>query len=169
MYRALRSLNGVNVYMFDNSNSARTYGSELLLSYLYEPWSLTPYLSATYMHRELDRGPGNGGKTTATGDPRFYGRVGMRYEQAFTPTVQFHADAFMRMATSAKETDTAGAVARYPGWATANLAFGFRLGEEQNYFLNVNLNNLTNKTCTPASSSIEDRGLSAVISVGMEF
>lgn len=169
IYRATHNLDGVTIYQYDNSNSADTYGSELTLSYTYQPWHLTPYVSGNYMYREIDRGSENGGKTSQTGDPRWSGRTGIRYADMITPEVSLHADAFVRMATGAKQADTKGVVTKDAGWATANFAIGARLGEDQNYFIDVNLNNLTNKSYTPAASSLEDPGFNVVVNVGMDF
>ena len=169
IYRASHTVNGTTSYQFDNSNSADTYGSELTLSYTYQPWHLTPYVSGNYMYRQIDRGSENGGKTSQTGDPRWSGRVGVRYEDSLTPEVSLHADAFARLATSSKQADTNGTVIEKGGWATANLSVGTRLGKDQDYFIDVNLNNITNKRYTPAASSLEDPGMNVVVSVGMDF
>mgnify|MGYP003623248748 FL=1 len=120
------------------------------------------------MHREIDRGS-NGGKTTKTGNPNWYGRAGLRFERELTPILSFHADAYARMAAHSEEKATDGEVTKHGGWATANLAFGVRLGEEKNYFVDLNLNNLTNKRYTPAASSLEDPGFHAVLRLGVEF
>lgn len=165
IYRAMQN----NLYFYDNSNTASTYGAELTLSYTYEPWYLTPYMSANYMHRELDRGSASGGKTTRTGDPRLSGRVGLRYEKDMSPTVNFHVDAFARMAGMAEEEDTKGNITTHDAWATANLAVGMRFGSDLQYFVDVNLNNITNAAYTPANASLEDPGFNAVITVGLEF
>lgn len=165
IYRAVQD----KVYFYDNSNTANTYGSELTLSYTYEPWHLTPYVSGNYMYREIDRGTANGGKTNRTGDPRLSGRVGLRYDHDLRPDVNLHVDAFARMAGSAEEQETDGTILKYKGWTTANLAMGVRFGTDLQYFVDLNLNNITNTAYIPAAASLEDPGFNAVITVGLEF
>lgn len=165
IYRAVQN----NLYFYDNSNTATTYGAELTLSYTYEPWNLTPYMSGNYMHREIDRGADNGGKTSRTGDPRLSGRAGLRYERDFSPNVNFHVDAFTRMAVKAEQQETDGTILTYDGWGTANLAMGMRFGDALQYFVDLNLNNITNTAYIPAPASLEDPGFNAVITVGLEF
>ena len=163
-----RSIAGTDDTIFENVDKAETFGVELTLSYTHEPWGLTPYLSGTFLHRTFDRG-GVEGESVRTGDPRWTGRAGLRFEREFTPWLSFHADAYGRFACSAKEYIGGGDDERHAGWGTANLAFGVRLGEEQNYFVDVNLNNIFDKRYTLASSTLEDPGMHAVLRMGVEF
>ena len=162
-----RTITGSSDMIFENVDKAKTYGAELVLSYEYEPWGLTPYISGAYMHRTFERGSGS--KTSNTGDPRWTGRTGLRFERDVTPWMSFHADAYGRFAAQAKETSSSGATETYAGWGTANLAFGARFGEEKNFFVDVNLNNLLDKRYHIASSALEEPGFHAVIRAGFEF
>lgn len=167
-YINTRSLPDSNDTIYENVDKAKTYGAELTLSYTHEPWGLTPYLSGAYMHRTFDRGS-SGGKTSNTGDPRWTGRIGLRFERDVNPWMSFHSDVFGRFAARAKESLSDGSSENHAGWGTANLAFGVRLGEEKNYFVDVNLNNLLDKRYTLASSTLEEPGFHAVLRVGFEF
>ncbi len=168
-YITNRRIPGTSDSRFQNVDSADTYGAELTLSYTYEPWSLTPYVSGAYLHRTLDDDGGAIGKTSNTGDPRWTGRAGLRWERDINPRFNVHTDLYGRFAARAKEDLTDGATENYAGWGTANFAVGARFGEERNLFVDLNLNNLLDKRYTPASSSIEDPGFHAVVRVGVEF
>ncbi|MDR2489034.1 MAG: TonB-dependent receptor [Desulfovibrio sp.] len=167
-YISSRSMPGTNDTLFENVDKMRSYGVELTLSRTWERWHLTPYVSGAYIRRTFDRGD-NGGKTSNTGDPEWTGRAGVRYERAFSPAVTVYADAYGRFAARAREDLSDGTRENHAGWGTANFAVGARLGEKQNYFVDVNCNNLFNKRYTPASSALEDPGFHVVTRVGMEF
>ncbi len=169
IYRAASMDSGTTRYTFSNSNSADTYGSELELSYTYAPWNLTPYINGAYMHRTIDRGSDNGGSTSQTGDPRWTGKTGVRYEKEFSPEFSMHTDAFVRMAASAREQLTTGETLHNGGWATANFAIGGKFGKDKALFADLNLNNIFDKRYTPAAASLEDPGFHAVLRIGMEF
>lgn len=158
-----------NRYEFRNSNKAETFGTELELAYTFASLNLTPYMSGAYMHRTYDRGSDGGGSTSHTGDPRWTGRTGLRYEKEFSPEFSLHTDAFLRMASNAKEQDNKGIVTKKGGWTTANVAIGAKFGKDKKLFADLNLNNITNKKYTQAASSLEDAGFHTVLRIGMEF
>ncbi len=167
-YITSRTIAGTNDSVFENVDSADTHGAELTLSYTYEPWNLTPYVSGAYMRRTFDRGD-KGGKTSNTGDPNWTGRAGLKYEHQFSPSVTVYTDVYGRFAARAKEDLADGTSENHAGWGTVNFAVGTRLGEKQNYFIDLNLNNLFDKRYTPASSALEDPGFHAILRVGVEF
>ncbi len=154
---------------FENVNEAHTYGAELTLSWTYDPWGLTPYAAGAYMHRTFDYGDAGIGKTSDTGNPAWTGRVGLKWERELTPVLTMYTDVYGRFACRAKEDLSDGSTENHPGWGTANFTVGARLGEEQNYFVDLNVNNIFDHRYTPASSSLEDPGTYAVLRVGMEF
>lgn len=167
-YISTRSIPGTSDTIYENVDKAKTFGSELTVSYTFASLGLTPYASGAFMHRVFDRGS-EGGKTCRTGDPKWSGRAGIRYERELASWATFHADAYGRFAAAAKELLDDGTVARHAGWGTANLAFGVRLGEERNLFIDMNLNNLFDKRYTLASSDLEEPGMHAVLRMGVEF
>lgn len=167
-YIAMKSLPNTFDNQFTNMDSATTYGAELILSYTFEPWELTPYVSGAYLHRRYDQGE-NGGKTSDTGDPHWTGRAGLKYEHRYSSRFSVYADAFGRFSSRAKEKIDDDTTDYQAGWGTANLALGARFGEERNVFVDLGLNNLFDKRYTPAKSSVEDAGFNAVVRVGMEF
>jgi hemoglobin/transferrin/lactoferrin receptor protein len=167
-YITNRSIPGSEDTIFDNVDKARTYGAELTLSYTFESWNLTPYLSGAYMRRTFEWGDG-GGKTSNTGDPRWTGRAGIRHEHRFSPAFAVFTDVYGRFAARAEEDLSDGSKESRGGWGTANLAVGARLGEDQNWFIDLNLNNLSDKRYTLAAGNLEDPGFHAVLRVGVEF
>lgn len=150
---------------FENSEKARTFGVELTMAYTIEEFYLTPYLQGAFMNREYES---NSGTTSRTGDPRWTGRAGLRFAKDVAEQVELHADLYMRGAARAKNKSSTETL-EYPGWGTLNFATGTRFGEERNFFVDLNLNNILDKTYTYASSSLEEPGFHAVVRVGVEF
>ncbi|MDR3175172.1 MAG: TonB-dependent receptor [Desulfovibrio sp.] len=170
-YITTRSLPGPTADMeFTNVDKARTWGTELTLSYTIAAWNLTPYLSGAYMHRTFDYGGESTiGKTSKTGLPPWTSRVGLKYEIEVSPTLSFYADAFGRFAAGAKEKISATEVEKHPGWGTANLALGMRFGEERKFFMDVNVNNIFDRTYTTAANTLEEPGAHVTARIGFEF
>lgn len=164
----LPSVDGIAYYMFDNVNAARTFGAEFTLAYLYQPYHLTPYVSGTYIRRAFDSG-GKLGETYDTGLPNQYGRVGLKFERPIAPQVDFYADAYARIAARTKERVSDGTTEKLHGWGTANLAAGARFGKNREYSVDINLNNIFDKSYVPAMSSLEDPGFHAVLRFGANF
>ncbi len=162
-----------NTQQYTNVQGANTYGAELELSYTYEPWNITPYANVNYMHRVFDYGDFRG-ETSLTGNPKWSGRTGLRYEKEINEKFSIHADAFLRMAKGSVEGTTSATtgvttITEEAGWTTYNFAIGARFGESKQYHLDLNLNNITDKEYTTAKNSLEAAGFHAVIRAGMEF
>jgi len=157
-----------NDTIYENVDSAETYGAELTLSYTHKPLGLTPYISGAYIHRTFDS-ESLGGKTSNTGVPSLFGRAGIKYERRYTSSMSLFADAYARFSARAKEKLSDGTTKRYGGWGTGNFAIGARLGKKQDYFVDLNLNNLFDKRYTTAASALEEAGFHAVLRAGMEF
>ncbi|MDR0498956.1 MAG: TonB-dependent receptor [Holophagales bacterium] len=161
-------------YDFDNVESARTYGTEFTLSYTSEPANLTPYLAGTLISRTFDRG-GSLGKTDRTGLPKWNGSLGLRYERSFTAKFDFYTDAFGRFAANNQEDTSNETTLNYVengGWGTFNLALGARItrsGKIRDCFVDLNLNNIFNKSYIPSMSVLEDPGFNIVLRAGMSF
>lgn len=154
---------GTFPYVARNVQGADTYGAELELAYTYEPWRLTPYVQGAFMYRVFDEGDGRG-ETALTNTPRWSGKTGVRYEADVTPSISFHADAFLRMASSARsEEEETG------GWSTLNVAVGTRFGENKEFFANLNLNNIADKRYITRTGELEEPGFHAVLNTGVEF
>lgn len=78
------------------------------------------------------------------------------------------SDVFIRAASSAKD-NTGTTEINYPGWATLNLAFNTEFGPQDQYQVNLALNNLTDKRYRTAHESIPDAGFNAAVGFAWNF
>lgn len=158
-----------------NVASARTYGAELAAAYNFD-CGLTPYVSGTYLRRKYEYGGFNATLNTdgtwQTGNPLLSGRLGLRFERAFSEEVNFFADVYGRFGTAIKTltTDDAGnpSTLRYPNWGTANVAFGFDFGKERQYTVMAEVLNLFDRDYR-LSDSLHEPGLHANIRLALRF
>lgn len=158
--------NGTDDTMYKNADEAKTFGVEVSLAYTIDSLNLTPYASGAYMHREYET---SAYKTSQTGDPRWTGRTGVRYEKEVSEKFSWHADAYARFASTSKQLDSEYAVTHNGGYTTYNFAIGAKFGEDRNMFADINFNNITDKRYSPGSSSLEDPGMNVVVRTGIEF
>lgn len=149
-------------YFYDNIDSAKTWGMEL--SAEYNGWAVSPYLSGNILRRQYE---GSTIKTWDTGEPFINGRVGVKNTHAFN-TLNVTTDLFVRAASSASDK-TSDSETRYPGWATLNLAFNTEFGAQDQYLVNLALNNLTNKRYQTAHESIPAAGFNAAVGFAWKF
>ena len=152
-------------YQFTNVNKATTMGAELTGSYTFADLSLTPYINGTYLRREFETTEYT---TKQNGDPAFFQRYGLRYELYLAEDLRLNADLYTRAASKAKELSDDDTYT-YNSWQTYNLALGLDWGEDRQYTLDVNLNNLTNEDYTEASSVLEAQGFHTVVRMGVSF
>lgn len=144
-----------------NADEATTMGFELLASYTFGEYGITPYFNGTFLRRRFD---GTGGETWMTGDPSLSGRFGIRYERTIAETMTFDADLYSRFASTAKQEDSEDA-----SWETYNLALGLHMGEERKAHLTLNLNNLTDRYYTEANNSLPGAGFHTVLQLGFDL
>lgn len=149
-------------YYYDNVDKAKTWGMEL--SAEYNGWAISPYLSGNIIRRQYDSSTL---KTWDTGEPVVNGRFGMKHTLILN-SASVTSDLFIRAASSAKDT-TGDSEARYPGWATLNLAVNTEFGPEEQYQVNLALNNLTNKRYQTAHESIPAAGFNAAVGFAWNF
>lgn len=151
-----------NYRFYDNINRAKTYGIEL--SAEYNGWAVSPYLSGNLLRRQYES---DSLKTWDTGEPAVNGRFGVRHTLMLN-AMNITSDAFIRAASRAKE-NTGDNERRYPGWATLNLAVNAEFGDNDQYLVNLALNNLTNKRYQTAHESIPEAGFNTAIGFGWKF
>ncbi len=151
-----------NYRFYDNINRAKTYGIEL--SAEYNGWAVSPYLSGNLLRRQYES---DSLKTWDTGEPAVNGRFGVRHTLMLN-AMNITSDAFIRAASRAKE-NTGDSERRYPGWATLNLAVNAEFGDNDQYLVNLALNNLTNKRYQTAHESIPEAGFNTAIGFGWKF
>ncbi|MFU0868616.1 TonB-dependent receptor plug domain-containing protein [Kluyvera ascorbata] len=149
-------------YYYDNIDRAKTWGMEL--SAEYNGWIVSPYVSGNLIRREFESPTG---KTTNTGEPTINGRVGVKHTLMLN-AANVTSDLFIRAASSAKD-DTGTEETRTPGWATLNLAVNTEFGANDQYQVNLALNNLTDKRYRTAHESIPAAGLNAAVGFAWKF
>ncbi|EGR7293976.1 TonB-dependent receptor [Salmonella enterica] len=149
-------------YYYDNIDKAKTWGMEL--STEYNGWVVSPYVSGNLIHRQYE---GQTRKTTNTGEPSVNGRIGVKHTLMLSQA-NVTSDAFIRVASSAKD-DTGSKEVRTPGWATLNLAVNTEFGTEDQYQVNLALNNLADKRYRTAHESIPAAGFNAAIGFAWNF
>lgn len=149
-------------YYYDNVDKAKTWGMELTAEY--SGWAVSPYLSGNLIRRQYESADR---KTQNTGEPTATGRVGVKHTLLLN-AVNLTSDLYIRAASSAKDS-TGATETRTPGWATLNLAFNSEFGPEDQYQVNLALNNLTDKRYRTAHESIPAAGLNAAVGFAWKF
>lgn len=149
-------------YYYANVDRASTWGLELTAEY--NGWAVSPYLSGNILRRQFQ---GAAIDTWKTGEPLATGRIGIRHT-LILDALNVTSDFYLRAAASAKDNTGKNEV-RYPGWATLNLAFNTEFGADDQYQVNLALNNLTNKRYRTAHESIPAAGFNAAIGLVWTF
>lgn len=159
---------GGDIYV--NADSARSYGLELLTEYLVPGTSLTPYVSATWMRRQITV---DDFSTYQTDVPRLAGRLGLRYEDTIA-NANTWLDVFVQGATAVdkreRDIEKSGKVSRHlAGWGTLNLAVGTSFGPQDRYRVALHLNNLLDKGYRAGVDELPGLGRNAVLTFSAKF
>lgn len=149
-------------FYYDNIDRAKTWGMELTAEY--NGWAVSPYLSGNLIRRQYE---GETVKTWDTGEPALTGRAGLKHTLLLN-SANVTSDLFVRAASSANDK-TGSREIRYPGWATLNLAFNTEFGPQEQYQVNLALNNLTNKRYQTAHETIPAAGFNAAVGFAWNF
>ena len=149
-------------FYYDNIDRAKTWGMELTAEY--NGWAVSPYLSGNLIRRQYE---GETVKTWDTGEPALTGRAGLKHTLLLN-SANVTSDLFVRAASSADDK-TGSREIRYPGWATLNLAFNTEFGPQEQYQVNLVLNNLTNKRYQTAHETIPAAGFNAAVGFAWNF
>ncbi|MCS4270642.1 MULTISPECIES: TonB-dependent siderophore receptor [Raoultella] len=149
-------------FYYDNIERAKTWGMELTAEY--NGWAVSPYLSGNLIRRQYE---GETVKTWDTGEPALTGRAGLKHTLLLN-SANVTSDLFVRAASSADDK-TGSREIRYPGWATINLAFNTEFGPQEQYQVNLALNNLTNKRYQTAHETIPAAGFNAAVGFAWNF
>jgi hemoglobin/transferrin/lactoferrin receptor protein len=149
-------------FYYDNIDRAKTWGMELTAEY--NGWAVSPYLSGNLIRRQYE---GETVKTWDTGEPALTGRAGLKHTLLLN-SANVTSDLFVRAASSADDK-TGSREIRYPGWATLNLAFNTEFGPQEQYQVNLALNNLTNKRYQTAHETIPAAGFNAAVGFAWNF
>ncbi|KNZ98653.1 TonB-dependent receptor, partial [Escherichia coli] len=149
-------------YYYDNIDRAKTWGLEI--SAEYNGWVFSPYISGNLIRRQYETSTL---KTTNTGEPAINGRIGLKHTLVMGQA-NIISDVFIRAASSAKD-DSNGTETNIPGWATLNFAVNTEFGNEDQYRINLALNNLTDKRYRTAHETIPAAGFNAAIGFVWNF
>lgn len=149
-------------YYYDNIDRAKTWGLEI--SAEYNGWVFSPYISGNLIRRQYETSTL---KTTNTGEPAINGRIGLKHTLVMGQA-NIISDVFIRAASSAKD-DSNGTETNVPGWATLNFAVNTEFGNEDQYRINLALNNLTDKRYRTAHETIPAAGFNAAIGFVWNF
>ncbi len=149
-------------YYYDNVDRAKTWGMELTAEY--NGWAVSPYLSGNLIRRQYE---GASLKTWDTGEPMVTGRAGLKHTLVLN-AANISSDFFIRAASRAKD-NTGATEIRSPGWTTLNLAFNTEFGQQEQYQINLALNNLADKRYRTAHESIPAAGFNTAVGFAWNF
>lgn len=157
---------GTEDYIYTNVAKAKSFGSELALSYDL-PGGFTPYADLTWIRRQYD--DGDGYKTFDTATPAWVGRYGLRFRHALSEAIDFNADLYARSQSATEYASKDGdSDYRLGGFTTLNVAFGCDFGEEKQYTVQAEVLNLFDKRYQYTQAILEP-GTHANVRVGMKF
>ena len=166
---------------FVNIDSAKTLGVELAADYTFAPWNITPYVTATWLHRRyentVDRADNSRTfyKTSHTGTPELQGLVGVRWNKSIFESANLYTDLFVHWATRARSyqydgtyTDEFETLTDH-AWQTLNCTIGVQGTKEHKWNVALSLRNILDKNYRQANNGVYDPGFHAVLAVGYEF
>jgi len=150
---------------YSNLDRARSQGIEVATSARFGPSETEVYAQGTYLRREVEYVRFT---TTENGQPRLSGRIGVRSDGRFTPTIRWHVDAYaaaggrsaLRTSRSRREADA---------WMTFNLAAGVRFQGERAWWVGLEANNIFDEEYRPATDELVQPGRHLSGSVRVEF
>lgn len=150
-------------FYYDNIDRAKTYGMEVMAQY--QGWSITPYVSANVMRRQFI---GSTLKTWDTGEPTLTTRFGAKHLLLLN-NMNLMSDLYLRAATKAKDHSNPENKQHYAGWTTVNLSLSTEFGNNDQYRINFDLNNILNKRYQTAHESIPATGINAAVGLTWAF
>lgn len=136
--------------IFVNVGEANTRGIEALAEYRMNNL-LTAYSRFTWLKREHFFESFN---THDTGLPDLRGSVGMRYESNLDNAGNYWIDGYIRGETAADEVTADASETHNAGWLTTNIKVGLDFGEDNNYHVVMEFNNLLDKRYSSASENL---------------
>lgn len=150
-------------YIYDNVDSAKTWGLELAASYKFEELSLSPYASVTVMRRQFTEGSDS---TFETNTPLFSGRFGVTKDWSFNNGVEAHGDIYSRFASEHREDGK-----REPGFATLNLAGGlsYNFDDESKLKVNAAIENIFDLDYKPSLDELTAASRAYKLSASITF
>ncbi len=155
-------------YIYDNIDSAKTWGFELAASYQLEEWGVSPYANLTVLRRQFTSSKRT---TFHTDTPLLSGRVGVTKDWAFSNGVEAFADLYTRFASKHTGFDDEDDFTEEAGFATLNLAGGFSydFDDERKLKVNAAIENIFDQAYKPSLSELTGPGRSFRLSASMIF
>ena len=151
-------------YIYINANQATSFGLELQAEY--QLHSFSPYLSATWMRRQVTQ---DNFRSYHSDIPLLTGKAGVRYQHFFNRG-ELWLDAFVRSASESSYQESATEpVDILPGYSTLNFSLGGALGSQNHYQWALHLNNLLDKSYRASSDELPGTGRSVIASVQARF
>lgn len=159
---------GGDIYV--NADKAKSYGVELLMEYWIADTPFTPYLSGTWMQRQITV---DDFATYKTDVPRLSGQLGLRYEDMLG-NAEMWANLFVEGASSVDKKERviekSGKESRHlAGWTTLNFAIGADFGFQNRHRVALHANNLFNKHYRAAVDEMPGMGRNLVLSFATRF
>ncbi len=123
-----------------NINDVKNRGVEVSMSYTFDS-GFEPYFVGHYMKRTAE------GQADNYGVPALNGKIGVRYFTSFRDNFfRYNADLNIQGQSEIRwDTDSYPDEPATGGYATVNLSFGVEIGHEQEFFAQVQLNNILDK------------------------
>ncbi len=160
----------IDQYMYTNVDKAKTHGVEAHIAYTFFPVNITPYVTGTWMRRKYEDQKLS---TWDTGTPDFSGRLGLRWQKEIIHRdMTLWADAWMRAATDAVDNTLRNGIREKTttdSWQTANLAMGCEFGQQRQYKVSLNLNNIFDHSYHTVKNLIDEAGFHGVLRVDVAF
>ena len=160
---------GTRDRIYVNIGQSRAYGLELFLGLRGAPWGLEPYANLTWMQRRNDYADFS---TRDTGIPDLSGRTGVRWQGALPSLPALWADVYLR-GESSSELEEPGTVrdvlADKDGWVTLNVAAGLDMGQDSQYRLSLELQNLTDKQYIASTENLYGAERSAALKLTLDW
>lgn len=153
--------------IYENIDSAKTWGLELAASYQIDNWGLTPYANLALMRRQFNT---SSTSTFHTDTPLFSGRVGVTKEWDFDSGVNAYADLYSRFA-SERRLVTSREDESEAGFATLNLAGGFSydFDDERKLKVNAAVENIFDLEYKPSLDELTAPGRTFKLSASVIF
>ncbi|MFI3270952.1 MAG: TonB-dependent receptor [Pseudomonadota bacterium] len=158
------TIDGKSAYVYQNVDSAKTYGVEAAVSYALD-YGFRPYASVTMMRRQYDSDTRT---TYDTFTPQWSGRLGLAYANALCEEVDMNADLYVR-AESGSRGYIDNELTKYSGYATLNLGFGFNFGEDKAWSVQAEILNILDQKYAYHGGSYYEPGINGNLKLTYSF
>lgn len=137
--------------IYRNIGQSNSFGAEMAVQYLPGNSNFTPYLNVSWYRR---RNEFSGLDSYKTGIPKWQGRAGLSHAKSYNGFA-LRSDLFVRFESPAQELEISGTGLRESHadhWFSVNLNVAIEF--KQQYRLNLDLTNLTDRKYMPATENL---------------